>query len=75
MAYSRPTWPTPGAQSAMPVLMTRGRKRIEEVFGWLKTTGGVAQVKVRVLAKVQAFFTFAILAYNLVRIPKLLGTA
>ena len=53
----------------------RCRKRIEEVFGWLKTTGGIAQVKVRGLAKVQAVFTFAILAYNLVRIPKLLGTA
>ncbi len=26
------------------------------------------------LAKVQSVFTFAILAYNLVRIPKLLGT-
>jgi transposase len=51
----------------------RCRKRIEEVFGWIKTTGGVAQVKVRGLAKVQAVFTFAILAYNLVRIPKLLA--
>ena len=50
----------------------RCRKRIEEVFGWIKTTGGIAQVKVRGLAKVQAVFTFAILAYNLVRIPKLL---
>jgi transposase len=48
------------------------RKRIEEVFGWIKTTGGIAQVKVRGLAKVQAVFVFAILAYNLVRIPKLL---
>ena len=48
------------------------RKRIEEVFGWIKTTGGLAQLKVRGLAKVQAVFTFAILAYNLVRIPKLL---
>jgi transposase len=51
----------------------RCRKRIEEVFGWIKTTGGIAQVKVRGLAKVQTIFTFAILAYNLVRIPKLLG--
>jgi len=51
----------------------RCRKRIEEVFGGIKTTGGVAQVKVRGLAKVQTIFTFAILAYNLVRIPKLLG--
>jgi transposase len=48
------------------------RKRIEEVFGWIKTTAGLAQLKVRGLAKAQAVFTFAILAYNLVRIPKLL---
>jgi transposase len=53
----------------------RCRKRIEEVFGWIKTTGGIAQVKVRGLARVQAVFTFAILAYNLVRIPKLLPAA
>jgi transposase len=53
----------------------RCRKRIEEVFGWIKTTGGIAQLKVRGLAKVQAVFTFAILAYNLLRIPKLLVAA
>jgi transposase len=51
------------------------RKRIEEIFGWTKTTGGAAQVRVRGLAKVQAVFTFAILAYNLIRIPKLLAAA
>jgi transposase len=51
------------------------RKRIEEIFGWTKTTGGVAQFRVRCLAKVQAVFTFAILAYNLIRIPKLLAAA
>jgi transposase len=51
------------------------RKRIEEVFGWIKTTAGLAQIKVRGLAKVQAVFTFAIAAYNLVRIPRLLAAA
>ena len=45
------------------------------MFGWIKTTGGVAQVKVRGLPKVQAVFAFAILAYNLIRIPKLLAAA
>lgn len=53
----------------------RSRKRIEEVFGWAKTTGAIARVKVRDLAKVQAVFTFAVLAYNLLRIPKLLSAA
>jgi IS5 family transposase len=51
------------------------RKRIEEIFGWTKTIGGMTQVKVRGLAKVQAVFVFAILAYNLIRIPKLLELA
>ena len=53
----------------------RCRKRIEEVFGWIKTMGGLSQVKVRGLAKVQAMFIFAIVAYNLMRIPKLLAAA
>lgn len=47
------------------------RKRIEEIFGWAKTVGGIAKVKVRGLARVRAVFTFAIAAYNLVRLPKL----
>ena len=51
----------------------RKRKRIEEIFGWAKTVAGLVQVKVRGLAKVQAVFTFAIAAYNLMRIPRLLS--
>lgn len=47
------------------------RKRIEEIFGWIKTTGGLAKLKVQGLAKVRAAFTMALVAYNLVRIPKL----
>jgi transposase len=49
------------------------RKRIEEIFGWTKTIGGLAQVKLRGLAKVRAVFAFALAAYNLVRLPKLLA--
>lgn len=49
------------------------RKRIEEIFGWDKSIGGLAQVKLRGLAKVKAVFTFALAAYNLVRLPKLLA--
>ena len=48
------------------------RKRIEEIFGWSKIVAGLAQLKVRGLAKVQAVFTFGLAAYNLVRLPKLL---
>ena len=49
------------------------RKRIEEVFGWIKTQAGLAKVKLRGCAKVEALFTFTVAAYNLIRIPKLLG--
>lgn len=48
------------------------RKRIEEAFGWIKAQAGFDQIKVRGLAKAQAVFTFAVAAYNLIRIPKLL---
>jgi IS5 family transposase len=48
------------------------RKRIEETFGWIKAQAGYAKVKVRGRAKVEAIFTFAVAAYNLIRIPKLL---
>lgn len=51
----------------------RRRKRIEEVFGWIKAQAGFAKVKVRGRPKVAAVFGFAIAAYNLVRLPKLLS--
>ena len=53
----------------------RIRKRIEESFGWIKAQAGYRQVKVRGRPKVEAVFTFAIAAYNLIRIPKLLNSA
>lgn len=48
------------------------RKRIEEIFGWVKTTAGLTQLKVRGLDKVNTTFTLALVAYNIVRLPKLL---
>ena len=52
----------------------RCRKRIEEVFGWIKASAGLAKVKLRGRARVNAAFTMALAAYNLIRLPKLLGT-
>ena len=51
----------------------RIRKRIEEAFGWIKGVGGLRQTKLRGLEKVDWAFTFAATAYNLVRLPKLIG--
>ena len=51
----------------------RCRKRIEEIFGWLKKPGGFAKTMLRGRPKVEAAFTFTVIAYNLIRIPKLLA--
>ena len=51
----------------------RCRKRIEEVFGWIKAQAGYDRVKVRGKPKVTAVFTFAVAAYNLIRLPKLIA--
>ncbi len=51
----------------------RIRKRIEEAFGWIKTVAGLRQTRFRGLARVDLAFTFAAVAYNLVRLPKLLA--
>jgi hypothetical protein len=48
------------------------RKRIEEIFGWIKSTGGLDQLKVRGIEKAKAVFILALAAYDLIRIPKLL---
>jgi hypothetical protein len=50
----------------------RVRKRIEEVFGWIKASAGLRQTKHRGLDRVGWAFTLAATAYNLVRLPKLL---
>jgi transposase len=47
------------------------RKRIEEVFGWMKTVGLMKQTRHRGTDRVGWMFTFAAAAYNLVRIRNL----
>jgi transposase len=51
----------------------RIRKRIEEGFGWMKTVGGFRKTKYRGIEKVGWAFTLTAAAYNLVRLPKLMG--
>ena len=48
-------------------------KRIEEALGWINTVSGLGQTQLRGLAKVDWAFTFAAAAYDLVRLPKLIG--
>jgi transposase len=53
----------------------RLRKRIEETFGWTKSTAGMRKTRHRGLARVGWMFILANTAYNLVRLPKLLAAA
>jgi IS5 family transposase len=48
------------------------RKRVEEVFGWIKTTAGLRKTRHRGRDRVGWMFTFAAAAYNLVRMRNLL---
>jgi len=50
----------------------RKRKRVEEIFGWEKVVAGIRKVKVRGVDRVGAVFTFALAAYNLVCMRKLI---
>ena len=49
----------------------RRRKRIEEVFGWLKTVGLMRKTRHRGCGRVGWMFTFTTAVYNLVRIRNL----
>ena len=47
------------------------RKRVEEVFGWIKTIALQRKTRFRGLERVGWMFTFAAAAYNLVRMRNL----
>jgi transposase len=49
----------------------RTRKRVEEVFGWMKTVGLMRKTRHRGTRKVGWVFTFTAAAYNLVRMRNL----
>jgi transposase len=75
---------TNGRRSAIDARTTRHagyaksqriRKRIEEAFGWIKTVAGRRKTRFKGRDKVGWDFAFAAAAYNLVRLPKLVGAA
>lgn len=51
----------------------RKRKRVEEVFGWLKTVAGMRKTKFRGTDRIGWMFTFATAAFNLIRMRNLLA--
>jgi hypothetical protein len=57
------------------VISQQKRKRTEEPFGWGKTIGGLAQPMLRGVARLRFKFTLTMAAYDVIRLPKLLGAA
>jgi hypothetical protein len=51
----------------------RKRKRVEEVFGWMKTVGELRKTRHRGLERVGWVFKFTAAAYNLVRMRNLMA--
>jgi transposase len=49
----------------------RKRKRVEEIFGWMKTVGLMRQTRYRGRERVDWMFTFTAAAYNLIRMRNL----
>jgi transposase len=47
------------------------RKRVEEIFGWMKTVGLMRKLRHRGVERVDWMFTFTATAYNLVRLRNL----
>ncbi len=66
-AIDRRTTRHPGYAVSM-----RKRKRVEEIFGWMKTVALVRKTRHRGLERVDWMFAFAAAAYNLVRMRNLL---
>jgi hypothetical protein len=52
----------------------RVRKRVEEIFGWAKTAGGVRRSRFHGRKRTQLAAYFVAAAYNLVRIVRLSRT-
>ena len=49
----------------------KARKRVEEIFGWMKTVGGLRRTRYRGVERTQAWAYFVASAYNLLRLAKL----
>ena len=66
-AIDRRTTRHPGYQVSQ-----RKRKLVEQAFGWMKTVGGLRQLRHRGGPLVTWIFTFSAAAYNIVRLRRLL---
>jgi transposase len=68
-----PNWLSPEErQHAGYGASQKNRKRVEEVFGWLKTVATLRQTKFRGRARVDWMFRLAAASYNLIRMLQLI---
>ena len=65
---SRSTTRHPGYAASQRI-----RKRVEEIFGWMKTVGGFRRTRYRGLDKTGLAGYLVATAYNLVRLGRLLA--
>ncbi len=59
-------------QSDGYAISQRVRKRVEEIFGWMKTVGGFRKTRFRGIERTQFAGYLVGCAYNLVRLSRLL---
>jgi hypothetical protein len=52
-------------------LSQRIRKRVEEIFGWMKTVGGLRRTRYRGVERTQTWDYFVAGTYNLLRLTNL----
>jgi Transposase DDE domain len=58
-------------QSASYRTSQKLRKRVEEIFGWMKTVGGLRRTRYKGVERTQAWAYFVAGSYNLLRMAKL----
>ena len=70
-----PRFPLMRAQRPGPgySLSQKARKRVEEIFGWMKVIGGFRKTRLRGLERTQLAAYFIGAAYNLLRVARLLA--
>jgi hypothetical protein len=65
----------PGTTATPYAISQQTRKRTEEPFSWRKTIGDPARPTLRRVARLRFKFTFTMVAYDLIRLTKLLAAS
>src|SRR5262249_33149500 len=75
---TRPIASPPSMVALSAIVATRSASRsasgVEEPFGWGKTIGGLARPMLRSVKKLDFKFTLTMAAYDLIKLPRLIGS-